>query len=288
MTTFQKVLTAEEVLKTPFSSYLITEGDKILYFTHTFVELSGIKPSQSSPKLSDMVERDLIFDVPEDSYSIFNVFLCHHKSSSISDFQNSWVKELIRELRKSSPVLDQYAHVNTETRNLILTELSKTLTNTSHRHKIGNLVASDLFQLIANPLKITSCDLFKTILRGWNLLKDPNLSRFKIQLVNENNTNNFHSNPIVFGNEEFLSNFFNTLLIWLHNQTITVEIERDTRISARVCLRIPFYQYLSAIESYQLINKYSAFIAAYFNFRYWVTQSSFNYVFPLALAQEKS
>ena len=186
VTAFQKVLTAEKVLTTPFSSYIIAEGDRILYFTQAFVELSGINPSQSSPKLSDLVNRNLVFDVPEDSYSIYDIYLCHQKSSSISEFQNSWVKDLVHELRTSSSVLELGTHVITETENPSLRELSKTLTKASHRQRISTLIASDLIQLLANPPDLAACYLLKAILRGWNSLKDPNLKLKADLKINSN------------------------------------------------------------------------------------------------------
>jgi len=277
----QNVLTLQQVITNPFSAYLIVDDDEILYYTQSFKELSGLNPSQFSPRLSTLNYRNLNFTLLEDTHSMYNVYNCSGSSSYALPYQQVWVEDLIHELRTASLIMGLGTHLLKETTSAYLSHLFKTLNRAAHRQKLSTLIASDIIQLITYPPQLKATELSRVISQGWNSLVDPSKVKFHINSGSGFQKMFFDPNPIIIGNEYFLTNFFSTTLSWFENQPVTIEMEQINRVSVRISFCIPYDKYLSSLFSYRLINHYFQYIAAYFNLRLYLTQSTLNIIFPI-------
>ncbi len=279
-------LTTEKVFTNPFQSYLITDGDVILYYTQSFAEISGLNPSQSSPRLSQLSTQDVSFNLLEDSHLIYNVYSCHKNSPMPLPYQQMWVEDLIHELRTASLIMGLGTRLLQETSSSSLPYLFKTLRTASHRQKMCTLIASDFIQLLSAPPPLAPSTLSGVISKSWGSSPDPTRVRFHVQASNGYHEPYFNPNPIIYGSENFLANFCITTLTWFESEPVTIELEQMNGISTRLSFCIPFDHFLSSLQSYRLINHYFQYIAAYFNLRCWLTQSTFNIIFPLSIKQK--
>ncbi len=146
---------------------------------------------------------------------------------------------------------------------------------------MSTLIASDFIQLLSLPPELGRTALFKVISRSWSSVSDPSRIRYHTHSADKSQGFNSDPNPIIYGNEHFLVNFFSTTLSWFEKQPVTIELERQNRISTKISFCIPFENHLSSLMSYRLINHYFQYIAAYFNLRVYLTQSTLNIILPI-------
>ncbi len=281
-------LTTENVFTSPFQPYIIADDDSILYFTQSFAEISGLNPSQSSPRLSQLKIQDVGYNLLEESHSIYSVYSCHKKSSSPLSFQKSWIEDLVHELRTASLIMGLGTRLLQDTSGSSLPYLFKTLQTASLRQKLSTLIASDLIQILSFPPPLTPSPLSGVLSKSWGSYSNPSRVRFHIQVGNGHSNSYFEPNPIIYGDEHFLVNFCITTLTWFETEPVTIELEQLNSVSTRLSFCIPFNHYLSSLQSYRLLIQYFQYIAAYFNLRCWLTQSTFNLVFPLSFNEKVS
>jgi hypothetical protein len=281
-------LTTENVFMQPFQPYIITDEDLILYFSQSFAAISGLNPSQSSPRLSQLNLQDVSFNLLEESHSIYSVYSCQKKSSQPLLIHELWIEDLIHELRTSSLLMGLGTRLLQETLSSSLPYLFKTLQTASHRQKLSTLIASDLIQILSYPPPLTLSPLSGILSKSWGFSPDPSRVRFHVQVGNGYSDSYFQPNPIIYGDEHFLTNFCITALTWFETEPVTIELEQLNSVSTRLSFCIPYSHYLSSLQSYRLINHYLQYVAAYFNLRCWLTQSTFNLVFPLSLDKKVS
>ncbi|MHA2238707.1 MAG: hypothetical protein ACXAB2_10125 [Candidatus Hodarchaeales archaeon] len=284
MTDMQKNVTTESILSTPFSSYIIADEDEILYFTQSFAEKNCLNPSQSSLSLSKLKDRNLHLKKLENFHAIYDVFAGHDEKHSMESYRRIWSENLIHELRTSSLLMDLGSKSLLETSTKIsLKNLYKTLRKTSNQQQVCTLIAADFIQLSNTNPVISPTSLSKIISKSWGSLQDPTRVQFNICLSDGKSNQFFNPNPFFYGNELFLINFFKTTLSWFENESVTVEIEQENRISMRISFSIPFDQYLSTLQNYRLVNQYLVYITAFYNLRCWITQSTLNITLPLIM-----
>jgi hypothetical protein len=284
MTEMQEQVTTESICKTPFSSYIIVDQDEILYFTQSFAEINDLNASQSFLSLSNLVDQNIQFSVPEDLHPIYKVYAGNQDHKSIKSYQRLWSEDLIHELRTASLFIELGSKLPTETSVNVSPEyLYKTLRKASNQQKVCALIASDFVELLSTDPEISPISLSKIISRSWESQQDPSRVRFNICVSSEKSKQYFNPNPVFYGNENSLSNFFKTILTWFENEQITIELEQENQISMRLSVNIPFSKHLSAFLNYRLVNHYLVYISAFYNLRCWITQSSLNIVFPLLL-----
>ena len=281
MTVKQSLLTYQQVITNPFNAYLIVDDDEILFYTQSFREMSGLNPSQSSPLLSDIDNENLTIIPLKSTHLPYRVFVSNENANTSTRIRESWVEDLIHELRTSSLIMGLGTHLLQEHTPLSLTHLYNTLNRASHRQKLSTLIASDVIQLITFSPSLTLTLLSRVISLGWSSLTDPSKVRFHINSSYGFQKVFFDPNPILYGNEQFLSNFFSTTLSWFENRPVTIEVEQVNRVSLRISFCIPYDQYLSSLTSYKLMVHYFNYIAAYFNFRIYLTQSTLNIILPI-------
>ncbi len=282
MVIIQKLITLQQVLTEPFSSYIIVENDAILYFTHSFGEIGRLNPSQSEPLLSSLNYQNLNLTLIEDESSAYNVYYCKSNDTQIS-FKNIWIEDLIHELRTASFIMDLGTRVIYETNENGYQNLHNTLKSATLRQKLSTLVASDFIQLLSQPPELRRTALHNVISRSWSSASDPTCIRYNTHSADNFRGLKFNPNPIIFGNEHFLVNFFSTTLNWFEKQPVTIEMEQMNRVSSRISFCIPFKEHMSSLTSYRLINHYFQYIAAYFNFRVYLTQSTLNFIMPVII-----
>ena len=261
-------------------AYTIVENDVILYYTQSFSEIAQLNPSQSAPLFSSLNYQNIDLTPIEDANTPYNVYYCRSNDMHIP-FKNIWVEDLIHELRTASLLMDLGTRLLTATDEKGLPELFKILKNASHRQKLSTLVASDFIQLLSLPPELGHTALSKVISRSWNSVSDPSRIKYNVHSRNRLQGYLFDPNPIIYGNEHFLTNFFSTTLNWFEKQPVTIEMEQLNRISSRISFCVPFENHLSSLMSYRLINHYFQYIAAYFNLRVYLTQSTLNIIFPV-------
>jgi hypothetical protein len=281
----QQNISTEKLFTNPFQAYIITDDDVILYYTQSFAEISGLNPSQSSPRLSQLKTQDVSFNLLEDSHLIYNVYSCHKTTPVPLPYQRMWVEDLIHELRTASLLMGLGTRLLQETTSSSLPYLFKTLRTATHRQKMSTLIASDFIQLLSAPPPLSPATLSGVISKSWSSSPDPSRVRFHVQVGDGNQDPYFNSNPVIYGSEHFLANFCITTLTWFETEPVTMELEQINRVSTRLSFCIPYDHYLSTLQSYRLINHYFQYIAAYFNLRCWLTQSTFNIIFPLSIAE---
>ncbi len=199
-----------------------------------------------------------------------------------------WIEDLIHELRTASLIMGLGTRLIQETSSSSLPYLFETLRTASHRQKMSTLIASDFIQLLSSPPLLSPATLSGVISKSWSSSPDPSRVRFHVQADNGYNEPYFNANPVIYGSEHFLANFCITTLTWFETEPVTIELEQINRVSIRLSFCIPYDHYLSSLQSYRLINHYFQYIAAYFNLRCWLTQSTFNLVFPLSIDQNIS
>ncbi len=282
MVIIQKMLTLQKVMTQPFSSYIIVENNVILYYTHTFGEIGQLNPSQSAPLLSYMNYQNIIFTLLEDSSTPYNVYYCRSNGTSLP-YKNIWIEDLIHELRTGTMLMDFGTNLLRKCDEKGTNKIFKILQNASLRQKISTLIASDFIQLLSQSPEIGQTSLSRVISKIWSSASDLSRIRYHDQSGSKSGGSYSNSNPIIYGNEHFLENFFSTTLNWFEKQPVTIEMEQMNRVSTRISFCIPFKEHISSLMSYRLINHYFQYIAAYFNFRVYLTQSTLNFIMPVLL-----
>jgi hypothetical protein len=283
MTMTHQELTTEQIFTNPFQSYIIVDNDVILYYTQSFAEISGLNPSQLSPRLSQLNTQDVSFDLLDDSHMIYDVYSCQKTIPLPLPYQQMWVEDLIHELRTASLIMGLGTRLVQETSSSTIPYLFETLRTASHRQKMSTLIASDFIQLLSSPPPLSPARLSGVISKSWGSSPDPSRVRFHVHAGNGHSESLFNPNPVIYGSEHFLANFCITTLTWFESEPVTIEIEQINRVSTRISFCIPYDHYLSSLQSYRLINHYFQYITAYFNLRCWLTQSTFNILFPLSI-----
>jgi len=280
MVIIQKILPLQKVLTRPFTAYTIVENDVILYYTQSFSEIAQLNPSQSAPLFSSLNYQNIDLTQIEDENTPYNVYYCRSNDMHIP-FKNIWVEDLIHELRTGALLMDLGTRLLTETDEKGRQQLFEILKNASHRQKLSTLIASDFIQLLSLPPELGRTALSKVISRTWSFISDPSRIRYHVHSGDRIQGLFFDPNPIIYGNEYFLTNFLSTTLSWLEKQPVTIEMEQMNRITTKISFCIPFENHLSSLKSYRLINHYFQYIAAYFNLRVYLTQSTLNIIFPV-------
>jgi hypothetical protein len=267
----------------PFNPFIILSSNDqvVFFFTQSFALHSGLHPSTlpSSIPIPSLQKLNLETQhcEPLDCYKVYQF----KQKTSFSN-SNFWVEDLIHELRTASLTIDLGAHLLAESEHMAPMLLRKLL-RASHRQKISTLIASDFLQLLTTTPTIYSISLTEILTRG--LSHSPNTAQVKCHLVSLIKSNLIgHVNPIIWGNFHFLANFFTTLLSWLETELVTLEMEIINPVSVQVSMNIPHDHLLSNIQGFSLITHYLNYIAAYFNGRSWITQTSINILFPLVLS----
>ncbi|MHA1979264.1 MAG: hypothetical protein ACW98I_20345, partial [Candidatus Hodarchaeales archaeon] len=164
-----------------------------------------------------------------------------------------------------------------------LDKVFRILQTASHRQKISTLIASDFIQLLSLPPEIGQTSLSKVVSKIWSSYSDPSRIRYHNHSGNKSRGHFHNPNPTIYGNEHFMENFFSTTLSWFEKQPVTIEVEQMNHVSSRISFCIPFIEHLSSLMSYRLINHYFQYIAAYFNFRVYLTQSTLNFIMPVII-----
>jgi hypothetical protein len=282
MVIIQKLLTLQKVLTEPFSSYIIVENDTILYYTHSFGEIGRLNPSQSAPLLSSINYQNIIFTLLEDTITPYNVYHCRSSETNLP-YKNIWTEDLIHELRTGTLLMGLGTRMLSKTGEKGIDKVFKILQNAAHRQKISTLIASDFIQLLSLPPEIGQTSLSKVISKIWSSVSDPSRIRYHDHSGNKSRGHFYNPNPTIYGNEHFLENFFSTTLNWFEKQPVTIEMEQVNRVSSRISFCIPFKEHMSSLMSYRLINHYFQYIAAYFNFRVYLTQSTLNFIMPVII-----
>ena len=282
MVNIQKTQTLQRVMTKPFSSYIIVQNDVILYYTHSFGEIGRLNPSQSAPLFSSMNYQNIEFTLLEDRSKPYNVYHCRSNETSVP-YENIWVEDLIHELRTGTLLMGLGTDLLSKAEGKGTNRISKILQSASHRQKLSTLIASDFIQLLSLPPKIGRTSLPKVISRIWSSANDLSRIRYHDHSGNKFHGRSFDPNPNIYGNEHFLENFFSTTLNWFENQPVTIEMERVNQVSSKISFCIPFNNHMSSLMSYRLINHYFQYIAAYFNFRVYLTQSTLNFIMPIML-----
>ena len=279
MVNIQKILLLQQVLTKPFTAYIIVKNDVILFYSQSFCEIAQLNPSQSAPLLSSLNYQNIALTPIEDANSPYNVYYCRSNNRLIP-YKNILVEDLIHELRTASLLMDLGTRLLIESNEKEFQGLFKILKNSSLRHKLSTLVASDFIQLLSHPPKLERTALSKVISRTWNFLSDPSRIRYHVYSGDKIEGLYFDPNPSIYGNEHFLTNFLSTTLNWLENQPVTIEMEQLNRISTKISFCIPYQDHLSSLISYRLVNHYLQYITAYFNLRVYLTQSTLNIILP--------
>jgi hypothetical protein len=282
MVIIQKMLTLQDVMTQPFSSYLIVENDAILFYTQTFGEIARLNPSQSAPLFSSLNYQNINFTPLEDTNTAYNIYHCSRNDTYLP-FKNIWAEDLIHELRTASLLMDLGTRLLTDTDEKESLKILKILNNASYRQKLSTLIASDFIQLLSLPPELRPTALSKVISRIWSSVIDPSRIRYHFHSGDKSRSIFTNPNPIIYGNENFLSNFLSTTLSWFEKQPVTIEMEQINRMSIKISFCIPFANHLSSLMNYRLINHYFQYIAAYFNFRVYLTQSTLNIILPLII-----
>ena len=283
MATIQKLLTLKGVMTKPFSSYLIVKNDEILYYTHSFGEIGGLNPSQSAPLLSLLNYKKVIFTLIEDKSVPYNVYSCRSNGMSLP-YKQVWTEDLIHELRTGALIMDLGTRIiGNKYEKKGAEEIFKTLRSASQRQKLSTLIASDFIQLLTLPPEIVLTSLSKVISRIWSFARDHSHIKYHNHSGNKFQDIKFDPNPNIYGNEYFLENFFRTTLNWFENQPVTIEIDRLNSAACKISFCIPFKEHMSSLMSYRLINHYFQYVAAYFNFRVYLTQSTLNFIMPVII-----
>ncbi len=267
----------------PFNPFIILSLNEqsLLFFTQSFVQLSGFHPSTVLLSNPITAINELNLDIQRfEMLDCYEVYQFKQKTSFYNS--NFWVEDLIHELRTASLTIDLGAHVLTENEHLAPMLLRKLL-RASHRQKISTLIASDFLQLLTSTPSIYSISLTEILTSG--LSHSPVTDQVKFYLTSSIKSDLMgHINPIILGNFHFLANFFTTLLSWLETESVTLEMEIINPVSVQVSMNIPYDHFLSNIQGFPLIPHYLNYIAAYFNSCSWITQSSINILFPLVLS----
>ena len=208
----------------------------------------------------------------------------NYPQKSIESYKQIWSEDLIHELRTASLLMELGSNLPIETSNKVSPEyLYKIFKQASNRQKVSGLIASDFVELLSTNPRMSPTSLSKIIAKSWESQHDPTRIRLNICISGEESKMNFNPNPVFYGNEHLLSNFFKTIFTWFENEQITVEIEQENQMTMRLSVSIPFNRYLSALQNFQLVNHYLIYISAFYNLRSWITQSTLNIVFPLVM-----
>ena len=276
------MLTLQRVMTKPFSSYIVVENNVILYYTHSFGEIGQLNPSQSAPLLSYMNYQNINFTLIEDKSTPYNVYYCRSNETSLP-YKNIWVEDLIHELRTGTLLMGFGTNYLSKCEGKGTEKIFKILQNASLRQKLSTLIASDFIQLLSQPPEITQTSLSRVISKIWSSASDLSRIRYHDHSLYKSGGSYSNPNPTVYGNEHFLENFFSTTLNWFEKQPITIEMEQVNHVSTRISFCIPFKEHMSSLMSYRLINHYFQYIAAYFNFRVYLTQSTLNFIMPVII-----
>lgn len=271
----------------PFNPYIIVKkkNQKVLYFTQAFSQVSGFH-SSVSPNLIPFPEDESIVCINSNPIGkrnpYFEVFQWNGNSSrsSQNNWKRKWSELLIHELRTSTLSLDLGNYLVTDSYP-ITPRLAHQLVKSSHRQKVSTLVASDFIQLISSPPIITHTSLLNIFMRSFTYLP-ASLIHFNIFAVPPMNR---QMDKIIWGNEHFLVNFLSTLIYWIPYQ-VTVELQILDGFSVQLNINIPSEYYLSSLNGFLLFSNYLKYVAAFFNGRAWITQSTISLIFPLVFTSE--
>ena len=273
---------ANHIKTKPFNPFVILSSydHTLLFFTQTFAQLSGFHPSTLPSMIPAPLENQLKLEL-KNYMTIGNYEFHQFKENDPFYYRNLCVDALIHELRTASLAIDLGTHVLIEYNQLIPSMLQKLLC-AAHRQKISTIVASDIIQLVTSTPLIYPISLLKILTDGLSQSPDISLVRFRLASPTETLILE-HVNPTIWGNFQYLTSFFTSLLMWLKNEKVTVLMEIINPVSVQVTITIPHERFLSSIQGFSLIAHYLHYVAAYFNGRAWVTQTSVNILFPLTL-----
>ncbi len=189
-----------------------------------------------------------------------------------------WGDLIIRELRTVSHAIELGTRLISTNYHQ---DIVQTMINSSKRQKVATLIASDFILLLTSPPEIYSTSLMQIIQDATGF---PKLKRTYYNYHFSMNSTNLKNNPPkLIGIYQFLKNFLQTLLNWMNEEEVTLEINIINPVTVFISLSISEDSFLSELKNYPLIPHYISYIAAYFNGRAWLTQNTVNLLFPLDL-----
>lgn len=267
----------------PFNPFIILSSydQSLLFFTQTFSQISGFHPSTIPCNIPVTVLDRLKPDIR--SYNLHGKYeIYQFKEKPSYDYKDHCVDALIHELRTASLIIDLGANVLAKNEQLAPVLLQKIL-RAAHRQKISTLIASDFIHLVTSTPIIYPTSLLKILTDG--LSRSPGISHVKFRLASSIEAVILtHVNPTIWGNFHHLTNFFTTLLTWLGNESVEIEMEIINPVSVQASIKIPHNRFLSNIQGFPLISHYLHYITAYFNGRSYITQNSIKILFSLSLS----
>lgn len=263
----------------PFNPLCILSPDskEVLHYSQSFALISGHHPSTFSIPVTSIMNSNLTFFRTILSGFPKLVFATPNRLS-VLERGRLWGDLIIRELRTVSHAIELGTHLISKNYNQ---DIIQTMMKSSKRQKVATLIASDFIILLTSPPEIYSISLMELIQHSFNLL---NLKRTHLNFHFPLNSANLKKNhPRLLGNYHFLKSSIKTLLNWLSDDDIILEINILNPVTVLISLSISDEFFLSELEGYPLIHPYISYIAAYFNGRAWLTQNTINLLFPLDL-----
>jgi len=267
----------------PFTPFAILSGDhdEVLYFTHTFAQMSRIHPS------TPLFNKKVLFSLRNDLHSIslgsYKIFYSSATfPQAFSSTTGNWVEELLHELRTGSLLMDLSSHLM-KNMDSIDQRVIHRFTRAAFRQKISTIITTDLVQLMLYPPIIQPISLTGVLRHSLKYLQK-SCSNTRFNIVSSSNGHRTHT-PEIFGSSRFPENIFSTLLTWLQGVPITLEMEIINNFSVGISLIIPDDFLLSTIQGFSLIAHYLRFFTSYFNSRSWMTHNSINIIFPRVLSE---
>ncbi|MHA1228256.1 MAG: hypothetical protein ACTSPV_16060 [Candidatus Hodarchaeales archaeon] len=257
--------------RVPFNTFLIydQQAREVNFYSQALALQIGIDPSTISIPLNSFKEHiQYISPIAGSDYKIFK-FLSRNSASLFEEN----LEKCIHELRTSSQIINlghkfPIASYSRDSR----------VYDALHRQELATIVASDLLYLLGISKDIQSVSLSTIINEA--IKCTGNKANMSLYVYNSL-VSNFHSysNPSVWGDQQFLINFFRTILYWIGSQTL-LELEIKNPITILVSFNVG--EDLSQKTSYKMIIDYIYYVASYFNFRSWIEQKSIHFLMPLA------
>ncbi|MFX0181528.1 MAG: hypothetical protein ACFE95_00500 [Candidatus Hodarchaeota archaeon] len=269
----------------PFNPFFIISDNskEILYYTQAFALVSGYNPSTMPSTISIASLDNLNLKYRQVSQlGEFKVFQNRTKTAILLKERDSLAKNLDHELRTASLLIDLSTEIMFK-ENHSPNKLFKILLNASRRQKTITLISSDFIRLITAPPTIFSISFMDFLNNVYDSLLDKPQVKFKSRKSFKQILSCF-INPKIYGNFQFLTQFFETLFMWFEPIPFSFEIGSSTPISLQVNLSISANHNLSKFQCYSLMSNFLYFISAYFNYRSWMTPNSIIIEFPLVLS----
>ncbi|MHA1972519.1 MAG: hypothetical protein ACTSW1_05990 [Candidatus Hodarchaeales archaeon] len=256
--------------KVPFNTFLIwnQQTGEINFYSQALAYQIGIDPSTISIPLQSFEDHiQYVTPIQGSNYKIFK--FTSRVSTSI--FEEN-LEKCIHELRTSSQIINLGYTVTMPSHSR-----DNKIFDALHRQELATIVASDLLYLLGISKDIHTVPLSTIINEAINC--SGNKAKMYLYVFNSL-VSNFHSfsNPLVWGDQQFLINFFRTILYWIDSRVL---IELEIRDPVTILISFNTDTDLSQRTSYKMIVDYIYYVASYFNFRSWIQQQTIHFLMPL-------